>query len=143
MILILYSCSLTHKCRAIKPTRRGKKNSQRAYTLTPSSRLYVRCCHWRYVFFFFFFFFQISISIIYNFNYSQVYIFVYNNGLELYSGDHSKDRFGDILRLHVGSLAPEDQRKLGCAKEDIGTYSLRKGSSSYCLGQVWLIFNYT
>ncbi|ETL97449.1 hypothetical protein L917_05275 [Phytophthora nicotianae] len=46
------------------------------------------------------------------------------------------DRFGRLLRRVIGSLSEEELRELSCTPEDIGTHSLRKGSSSYALGQV-------
>ncbi|ETO66399.1 hypothetical protein F444_16435 [Phytophthora nicotianae P1976] len=55
---------------------------------------------------------------------------------QLFIGSDSKDRFGRLLRRVIGSLREEELRELSCTPEDIGTHSLRKGSSSYALGQV-------
>ncbi|KAF4150570.1 hypothetical protein GN958_ATG00232, partial [Phytophthora infestans] len=44
--------------------------------------------------------------------------------------------FGRLLRRVIESLGEEELCILGCIQEDIGTHSLRKGSSSYALGQV-------
>ncbi|KAK1934611.1 hypothetical protein P3T76_011220 [Phytophthora citrophthora] len=55
---------------------------------------------------------------------------------QFFIGSDSKDRFGRILRRVVNSLSADELCQLSCASEDIGTHSLRKGSSSYALGQV-------
>ncbi|EEY56557.1 uncharacterized protein PITG_10103 [Phytophthora infestans T30-4] len=44
--------------------------------------------------------------------------------------------FGRLLRRVIKSLGEEELCILGCIPEDIGTHSLRKGSSSYALGQL-------
>ncbi|ETK73628.1 hypothetical protein L915_19461 [Phytophthora nicotianae] len=55
---------------------------------------------------------------------------------QLFIGSDSTDRFGRLLRRVIGSLSEEELRELSCTPEVIGTHSLRKGSSSYALGQV-------
>ncbi|EEY68442.1 uncharacterized protein PITG_04899 [Phytophthora infestans T30-4] len=54
---------------------------------------------------------------------------------KLFLGSDSKDRFGRLLRRVIKSWSEEEVCILGCIPEDIGTHSLRKGSSSYALGQ--------
>jgi hypothetical protein len=55
---------------------------------------------------------------------------------QLFSGTDSKDRFGKLLRRLLDGLSDDELRILGCPSEDIGAHSLRKGSSTYALGQV-------
>ncbi|ETO62550.1 hypothetical protein F444_19549 [Phytophthora nicotianae P1976] len=55
---------------------------------------------------------------------------------QLFLGTDNKDRFGRILRRVIKALSKEEFCLLSCIPEDIGTHSLRKGSSSYALGQV-------
>lgn len=55
---------------------------------------------------------------------------------QLFIGTNSKDRFAHQLHSLVQGLSEAEKDRLGCAPEDIGTHSERKGSSSYCLGQV-------
>ncbi|POM59320.1 LOW QUALITY PROTEIN: hypothetical protein PHPALM_31966 [Phytophthora palmivora] len=59
-----------------------------------------------------------------------------NAPLVLFLGRDSKDRFGRILWRGISALSDEEMRSLNYIREDIGTHSLRKGSSSYALGQV-------
>jgi hypothetical protein len=54
----------------------------------------------------------------------------------LFAGSNSKDRFCHLLQEVVGMLNEADQITLGCRKEDVGSHSGRKGSSTYALGQV-------
>eukprot|EP00644_Phytophthora_capsici_P008318 jgi/Phyca11/114661/e_gw1.26.378.1 len=54
---------------------------------------------------------------------------------QLFIGTDNKNRFGRMLHRIIGSLSEEDKCILGCNPDDIGTHSLRKGSSSYALGQ--------
>lgn len=56
---------------------------------------------------------------------------------QLFTGNNSKNRFGNILRDVMQALSDEDKVKLGCAAEDLGTHSARKGAPSYTLGQVY------
>jgi hypothetical protein len=70
-----------------------------------------------------------------------VLLFTYSNRPEhgrqqLFSGTDSKDRFGKLLRRLLDGLSDDELRILGCPSEDIGAHSLRKGSSTYALGQV-------
>eukprot|EP00644_Phytophthora_capsici_P008981 jgi/Phyca11/68153/gw1.6.559.1 len=46
-----------------------------------------------------------------------------------------RSRFGRLLRRVIKALSAEELCILSCIPEDIGTHSLRKGSSSYALGQ--------
>ncbi|ETK74116.1 hypothetical protein L915_19021 [Phytophthora nicotianae] len=55
---------------------------------------------------------------------------------QLFFGTDNKDRFGRIFRRVIKALSKEEFCLLSCIPEDIGTHSLRKGSSSYALGQV-------
>ncbi|OWY99979.1 hypothetical protein PHMEG_00028928 [Phytophthora megakarya] len=55
---------------------------------------------------------------------------------QLFIGSDNKDRFGRMLRRVIKSLTKDELYELSCTPEDIGTHSLRKGSSSYALGQV-------
>jgi hypothetical protein len=55
---------------------------------------------------------------------------------QLYLGTNSKNRFGNILRSQLNHLSASEEQILGCPKQDIGAHSLRKGSSTYALGQV-------
>ncbi|KAF1782452.1 hypothetical protein GQ600_15014 [Phytophthora cactorum] len=55
---------------------------------------------------------------------------------QLFLGTDNKNRFGRILRRVIDDLSEEDTGVLSCSPTDIGTHSLRKGSSSYALGQV-------
>ncbi|ETK88796.1 hypothetical protein L915_06997, partial [Phytophthora nicotianae] len=47
----------------------------------------------------------------------------------------SRTSFGRILRRVIKALIEEELCLFSCIPEDIGTHSLRKGSSSYALGQ--------
>jgi hypothetical protein len=55
---------------------------------------------------------------------------------QLFVGKDSKGRFAHQLHELVHGLSDSEKDRLGCAPEDIGTHSERKGSSTYCLGQV-------
>ncbi|KAJ8561493.1 hypothetical protein ON010_g8188 [Phytophthora cinnamomi] len=55
---------------------------------------------------------------------------------QLFLGSDNKNRFGRMLRRAISTLNDEEMRTLSCIREDIGTHRLRKGSSSYALGQV-------
>jgi hypothetical protein len=55
---------------------------------------------------------------------------------QLFSGTDNKSRFGKMLRRVLQTLSEDEQLSLGCPAEDIGAHSLRKGSSTYSLGQV-------
>jgi hypothetical protein len=55
---------------------------------------------------------------------------------QLFMGSNSKDRFAKTLHQVLYSLTEQDKQTLGQEREDLGPYSLRKGSASYCLGQV-------
>jgi hypothetical protein len=59
-----------------------------------------------------------------------------NGQQQLFAGTNSKERFGHLLRQLVQSLSSAEVQVLGCSAEDIGAHSLRKGSSTYTLGQV-------
>ncbi|ETI29678.1 hypothetical protein F443_23208 [Phytophthora nicotianae P1569] len=69
-------------------------------------------------------------------NLGSMYMQTHTSLLNLFIGSDSTDRFGRLLRRVIGSLSEEELRELSCTPEDIGTHSLRKGSSSYALGQV-------
>jgi hypothetical protein len=56
--------------------------------------------------------------------------------LQLLPGSNSKNRFSHLLAKMVQSLNENELQRLGCGKEEIDTHSLRKGSSTYALGQV-------
>ncbi|ETI30278.1 hypothetical protein F443_22601, partial [Phytophthora nicotianae P1569] len=49
----------------------------------------------------------------------------------------NKKRFGRTLQRVIAALDKEETCILGCNPDDFGTHSLRKGSSSYALGQVY------
>jgi hypothetical protein len=55
---------------------------------------------------------------------------------QLFAGTNSKDRFGHLLQRVLLSLNETELQQLGCPVADIGSHSFRKGSSTYCLGQV-------
>eukprot|EP00644_Phytophthora_capsici_P006800 jgi/Phyca11/103475/e_gw1.8.808.1 len=55
---------------------------------------------------------------------------------KLFIGGDNKNRFGRLLRRVIDDLTEEEIGVLCCSPNDIGTHSLRKGSSSYALGQV-------
>ncbi|KAJ1442958.1 hypothetical protein B484DRAFT_462686 [Ochromonadaceae sp. CCMP2298] len=55
---------------------------------------------------------------------------------QLFMGSNSKDRFGKTLHQILWSLTEGEKQTLAQERADIGAYSLRKGSASYCLGQV-------
>jgi hypothetical protein len=55
---------------------------------------------------------------------------------QLLAGTNSKDRFGNLLRGVLLKLDENESQRLGGPIEDFGTHSLRKGSSTYALGQV-------
>ena len=55
---------------------------------------------------------------------------------KLFNGTDSKKRFGDILRELVRSLSEAEIQVLACPVDEIGCHSTRKGSCTYCLGQV-------
>jgi hypothetical protein len=59
-----------------------------------------------------------------------------NGKQQLFAGTNSKDRFGHLLQRVLLSLEECKIQKLGCHVSEIGTHSLRKGSSTYALGQV-------
>ncbi|ETK70682.1 hypothetical protein F441_13979, partial [Phytophthora nicotianae CJ01A1] len=54
----------------------------------------------------------------------------------------NKKRFGRTLQRVIAALDKEETCILGCNPDDFGTHSLRKGSSSYALGQVYVISRY-
>lgn len=53
---------------------------------------------------------------------------------QLFTGTNTKDRFGELLSRTLLTLDPSERQILGCRIEEIGTHSLRKGSSTYALG---------
>jgi hypothetical protein len=55
---------------------------------------------------------------------------------QVFLGTNSRDRFGHLLTELKSTFTNDDWTLLGCKPEDIGTHSLRKGSSTYALGQV-------
>jgi hypothetical protein len=55
---------------------------------------------------------------------------------QLFYGTNSKDRFNHLLRQLLNSLTEDELQMLGCPPNDIGGHSLRKGSCTFCLGQV-------
>ena len=55
---------------------------------------------------------------------------------KLFNGTDSKKRFGDILRELVRSLSEAEIQVLACLADEVGCHSTRKGSCTYCLGQV-------
>ncbi|OWZ17057.1 hypothetical protein PHMEG_0009051 [Phytophthora megakarya] len=55
---------------------------------------------------------------------------------QLLVGSGRKDRFGRVFHRVIKSLRKKEMRQLCCTTEEIGSHSLRKGSSSYTLGQV-------
>ncbi|KAF4139055.1 hypothetical protein GN958_ATG11717 [Phytophthora infestans] len=55
---------------------------------------------------------------------------------QLFIGSDNKTRFGRMLCRVIGDLSEEKIGLLSCNPADIGTHSLRKGSSSYAIGQV-------
>lgn len=59
-----------------------------------------------------------------------------NGRQQLFIGTNSKDRFSHLLTKLVANLSEAEEKHLGCLPEDIGMHSERKGSSTYCLGQV-------
>lgn len=56
--------------------------------------------------------------------------------LQLFAGTNSKDRFGKNLQSILSKLTVDEMITLGDTIDDIGTQSIRKGSGTYCLGQV-------
>lgn len=59
-----------------------------------------------------------------------------NGRQQLFIGTNSKDRFSHLLSETVANLSEAEAKQLGCLQEDVGMHSERKGSSTYCLGQV-------
>jgi hypothetical protein len=59
-----------------------------------------------------------------------------NGRQQLFIGTNNKDRFGYILMETVRNCTEAELDRLGCRPDEVGTHSERKGSSSYCLGQV-------
>ena len=59
-----------------------------------------------------------------------------NGKQQLFAGTNSKDRFCHLLTRLLHTLDESEAQMLGCPIEDIGTHSLRKGSSTFALGQV-------
>ena len=59
-----------------------------------------------------------------------------NNRQQVFAGSNSKDRFGRLLQRVLLSLNKSELQQLGCSVDDIGTHSIRKGSSTFALGQV-------
>jgi hypothetical protein len=55
---------------------------------------------------------------------------------QMFAGTNSKDRFNHLLHRMLQSLNETERQRLGCPVEDIGSHSIRKGSSTYALGQV-------
>jgi len=55
---------------------------------------------------------------------------------KVFNGTDSKKRFGDILRELVRSLSETEMQILACRPDEVGCHSTRKGSCTYCLGQV-------
>jgi hypothetical protein len=54
---------------------------------------------------------------------------------QLFLGSNSKDRFAKQLNQVIRGLTEAQLQTLAQDRSDIGPYSLRKGSASYCLGQ--------
>jgi hypothetical protein len=54
---------------------------------------------------------------------------------QLFLGSNSKDRFAKQLNQVIRGLTEAQLQTLAQDRADIGPYSLRKGSASYCLGQ--------
>ena len=59
-----------------------------------------------------------------------------NGKQQLFAGTNSKDRFHHLLNRLLQSIEFSELQLLGCPIKDIGTHSLRKGSSTHALGQV-------
>lgn len=59
-----------------------------------------------------------------------------NGRQQLFVGTDSKGRFAHLLQEMIAGLTDEEVRLLGCEVEDVGMHSERKGSSTYCLGQI-------
>lgn len=59
-----------------------------------------------------------------------------NGRQQLFIGTNSKDRFSHLLTETVANLSEAEAKQLGCLQEDVGMHSERKGSGTYCLGQV-------
>ncbi len=59
-----------------------------------------------------------------------------NGKQQVFAWTDSKDRFGHLLQRVLLSLNETELQQLGCPVTDIGSHSLRKGSSTCCLGQV-------
>jgi hypothetical protein len=55
---------------------------------------------------------------------------------QIFLGSNNKDRFAKTLHQIIRALPEPELQLLGGERADIGPYSLRKGSASYCLGQV-------
>ncbi|KAJ1382077.1 hypothetical protein B484DRAFT_316598, partial [Ochromonadaceae sp. CCMP2298] len=54
---------------------------------------------------------------------------------QLFLGSNSKDRFAKQLNQVIRGITEAQLQTLAQDRADIGPYSLRKGSASYCLGQ--------
>jgi hypothetical protein len=61
------------------------------------------------------------------------------NRLRLFEGTNCKDRFNECLYRIFEGLSDEEQHRIGCIREDLGSYSYRKGSSSYSNGFAGLV----
>mmetsp|Transcript_24788 Transcript_24788/g.53604 ORF Transcript_24788/g.53604 Transcript_24788/m.53604 type:complete len:558 (-) Transcript_24788:1093-2766(-) len=55
---------------------------------------------------------------------------------QIFLGSNNKDRFAKTLHQIIRALPEPELQLLGGERADIGPYSLRKGSASFCLGQV-------
>ena len=54
----------------------------------------------------------------------------------IFDGEHSEQRFSEVLGRTISSLAVSDLPRLGGDKKQLGTHSVRKGASSYCSGMI-------
>ena len=54
----------------------------------------------------------------------------------VFVGTNGKDRFGNLLHGLLDILNATQKATLGCQVEDLGLHSTRKGSASFCTGQV-------
>lgn len=56
----------------------------------------------------------------------------FNRNFPLYPGSNTENHYSTVLRKLIEKLDPESKRALGCAPNQIGTHSIRKGAATYC-----------
>ena len=52
--------------------------------------------------------------------------------MKLFHGTNNKNRYNQCLHSIFETLTDEERGRVGCTPEELGSYSIRKGSSTYC-----------